>query len=150
MRIMQVVGSTDAKEVNLSSFVLSTQLLKVPVKAFVFGEKVTGWEVAIENTHRVMFVQSGYNLTASILDGLQMSWCYIPGCTGEREVFQEISTYLSVPVDFHSVDIAVWYLCILPLPVHSVVNLVAHHTHSSNQFDEQEPQPSVHSLAHLC
>jgi hypothetical protein len=48
---MEVVGSTDADEVNLSSFVLSTQLLKVPVKAFVFGEKGTVWEVAIENTH---------------------------------------------------------------------------------------------------
>ena len=84
MRIMEVVGSTDANEVNFSSFVLSTQLLKVPVKAFVFGEKVTGWEVAIENTYRIMFVQGSYELIACIFDRFEVSWSNVAGDSGER------------------------------------------------------------------
>ena len=88
MRIMQVVGSTDADEVHLSSFVLSTQLLKVPVKAFVFGEKGTVWEVAIENTHRVMLVQGGDQLTACVLNCLEMARSDVSSSAGECEIFQ--------------------------------------------------------------
>ena len=89
MRIMEVVGSTDVNEVNLSSFVLSTQLLKMPVKAFVFGEKGTVWEVTIENTYRIMFVQGSYELIACIFDRFEVSWSNIAGGSRESEVFHE-------------------------------------------------------------
>ena len=120
------------------------------IKTLVLCKEGTVWEEAIENTDGVVLIQSGNQLTARVLNPLEVSWRNVAGSAGECEVFQEMPMSLAILIVAHSVDSAVGYVDIQPLRVHSVVNLVAPHTHSSNQFDEQEPQPSAHSLGHLC
>ena len=150
MSIVKIVGRADAQIVNLLSFVFTAQLLQVPVETLEFCKEGTVWEVAIENTDGVVLIQSGNQLTARVLNRLEVSWCNVTGSAGECEVFQEMPKSLTVRVFAHSVDSAVGYVDNEPLRVHSVEDLVAPHTHSSSQFDEQEPQPSAHSRGHLC
>jgi len=150
MRIMEVVGRADTQIVNLLPFVFTAQLLQVPVETLEFCKEGTVWEVAIENTDGVVLIQSGNQLTTCVLNCLEVSWRNVTGSAGECEVFQEMPMSLAILIVAHSVDSAVGYVDIQPLRVHSVGDLVAHHTHSSNQFDEQEHQPSAHSLGHLC
>ena len=122
----------------------------MPIKAFILCEESTVWEIAIENNYRVVLIQSGNQLTARVLNRLEVSWRNVAGSAGECEVFQEMPISLAILIVAHSVDNSVGYEDIQPLRVHSEGDPTAHHVHSSNQFDEQEHQPSAHSLGHLC
>ena len=75
---------------HLPPLILTVQFLQVPVKALVFGEEGTVWEVAIQNSDRIVFVQGGYQLTASVLYCLEMARADIAGDPCECEIFQII------------------------------------------------------------
>ena len=64
----------------------------------------------------------------------------------QYEALHEVLMTGFVPVFAHSVDSAVGYVDIEPLRAHLTEDPTAPHTHSSNQFDEQEPQPSVRDI----
>ena len=104
MSIMEVVGRADAQIVNLLPFVFTAQLLQMTIKTLILCKEGTVWEVAIENTDGVVLIQSGNQLTARVLNCLEVSWRNIAGSAGECEVFQEMPISLAILIVAHSVD----------------------------------------------
>ena len=75
--------------VNLSAVVFTVQLLQMTIETFVLCKEGTVREVTIENTYRIMFVQSSYELIACIFDRFEVSWSNVAGDSRESEVFHK-------------------------------------------------------------
>ena len=83
---------------NLPALILTVQFLQVPVKALVFCEEVTVRKIAIQDPNRVMLVQGSDQLTACVLNCLEMAGSDVSSSAGECEIFQFILSLVLICV----------------------------------------------------
>ena len=135
---------------HLPALILTMQFLQMPVESLIFGEEGAVREVAIQDPNRIVFVQGGDQLTACILNCLEMARGDIAGSAGECEIIQFILAIEFVSAWFHSVGNADWSRGKRFLALLGEVSPIAPHIRSSNQFGGLEHQPSMRNRGHPC
>ena len=87
VRVVQIVGRTDADEVDPLRFGASFELLEMPVEPLDFGEEAHVEGVLVQDADRVMRIRRRDEAIAGVLDGLEMSGGDEAAHAGHGEIF---------------------------------------------------------------
>lgn len=86
MRVVQMIGRTDAQIIDTVLFGSAAQLIQMAVETLELPEIAHLREVAVQYAHRVMRIGHGHKRVASFLYRLEMAGRYVAGDAGECEV----------------------------------------------------------------
>jgi hypothetical protein len=86
MRVMQMIGRTDAEIIDAMPFRSAPQLLKMPVETLEFLEKTHIGKIPVQYAHGIMRITGSQQGVTRILDGPEMPRRYVAGNAGQCEV----------------------------------------------------------------
>jgi hypothetical protein len=71
MRVMQIIWRSNRDIIQ--PLTAPTKLIDMPVKPLKFGKKMRVWEMAIQNTNRIVGIKRNHKLPARVLNRLHVA-----------------------------------------------------------------------------